>query len=623
MYRPPTGDLHQLSPSTPSRLAHSNLTIRTSSTQSTRPSPAPQATASPPKQPYPSYPIPIPPKKLDKALSIYKTYKEALKEEEFAKLQNGSLSATTAHHGFHLSVPGTSAPGSVTSHTSSGRLRAGSASTSQYGATEISSVMSFNGNESPLSANPHIELSTFDGKKVKRRTRKQFDKPRKAKTALIRHLGSCWVCHDRRVPCDLFTHHDVQSLEDILQARSNRRRPHSQHHSRSSLSNASRQNARSLSAGHATIEQPDALLGLGQNEELQSSAPFDMTYLDIPSPAPGEPSPGISAPATIYHNTPDFPALGPNPYGLYQNGNMFPIGVQHGSYFMCSHLDGCFERFADLEQLQNHFEVAHFAFTRIDPAHRYVCLSCQHYNETISAPCYHCHGFVEIWIYGNFIHNPSHHRYSPDGQDLSMNSASSPYYPSAYNMPTPNVPSNPENPDMNGRHFNNTRNYDFQPNNSYGSGPSPRYDYNPPSNGNQFHGSQFQLRAWNSVPVSEKTPSLQLQHQIQASKSRKRKAFFTLALLITALTLCCSYTWLMTKARTLIPHSSPASLPIIGFVGIVASFAMCSSVKHFTVRRAQCSPQKCPLYVLGTRSRPMRVLRERAPDTYVRDGMFS
>lgn len=394
---------------------------------------------------------------------------------------------------------------------------------------------------------------------------------------------------DWGLQCYLLTHHDVQSLEDILQARSNRRRPHSQHHSRSSLSNTSRQNARSLSAGHATMEQPDVLLGLGQNEELQSSAPFDMTYLDIQSPTPGDPSPDISAPATIYYPAPDFSALSPNPYSLYQNGNMFPIGVQRDGYFMCSHLEGfCLESFADLDQLQNHFEVAHFAFTRIDPAHRYVCLSCQHYNETLSAPCYNCgQGIVEIWIYGNFIHNPSHHRYSPDGQDLLRNSTSSaPYYHSGYDLPTSNAP---ENPDMNGGNFNNTGNYNFQPHNSYGNGPSPEYDYNPPSNGNQFHGSQFQLRAWNSVSVDKQTLSLQLQHQIQTSNSRKRKALLTLTLLITALTLCCSYTWLITKARTIIlPHSPTANLSIIGFVGILASFAMCSSVKHFTVRRAHC-----------------------------------
>jgi hypothetical protein len=202
MNRPPIGDMRWPSPSSPSRLAHSNLTIRTFSIQPTRPPPAPQSSTSPqPKPPYSAYPITIPPEKLEKALKIYKIYKEAKHEEAFANLHNGSLSATSNHHGYHLSVPGTPAPGSVTSRTSSKRHRAGSVSTSAYGGvTEMSSVMSFDGNESPLSAKPQAELSTYDGKKVKQRTRKKFDKVAKAKTALVRHLGSCSVCHDRRVP---------------------------------------------------------------------------------------------------------------------------------------------------------------------------------------------------------------------------------------------------------------------------------------------------------------------------------------------------------------------------------------------------------------------------------------
>lgn len=203
MYRPPTGDMRRPSPSSPSRPAHSNLTIRTSSMQRTRPPATPQSSNSPqPKLPYPVYPIGIQDDKLEKALKMWKIYKDAKHEEAFDSLQNGSLSATTNHHGYHLSVPATPTPGSVTSRTSSKRHRAGSASTSAYGGvTEMSSVMSFDGNEaSPLSAKAVAELSTFDGKKVKQRTRKKFSKAAKAKTALVRYLGSCRVCHERRVP---------------------------------------------------------------------------------------------------------------------------------------------------------------------------------------------------------------------------------------------------------------------------------------------------------------------------------------------------------------------------------------------------------------------------------------
>ena len=153
----------------------------------------------------------------------------------------------------------------------------------------------------------------------------------------------------------------------------------------------------------------------------------------------------------------------------------------------------------------------------------------------------------------------------------------------------------PENPGMNGGNFNNPGNYNnFQPNNPYGGGPSPGYDYNPPNNaganGTQFQGGRFQQRAWNSV--EEKTLSLQPQTPLEPKTSRRQKLFFTLLLLSTALTLCYSYTWFLTKLHS-IPHSSTANLPIIGFVGIVASFAMCSSVKHFTVKRLRVRSAQC------------------------------
>lgn len=201
MYRPPSGEMRKSSQSSPPRLAHPSLTIRTS-LQPTQPPAAPQSsTSSVPDPSYPTYPIPIPPDKQEKALKLYKAYQTAKREEELDHLQQ---SATSSHHGYHLSVPGTPAPPSATSRTSSKRQRGGSVSTSAYGGvTDMSSVMSFDGNESQSSAKAKAELSTYDGKKVKHRTRQKFSKANKAKTALIRHLGSCGVCHKRRVTVSL------------------------------------------------------------------------------------------------------------------------------------------------------------------------------------------------------------------------------------------------------------------------------------------------------------------------------------------------------------------------------------------------------------------------------------
>jgi hypothetical protein len=145
--------------------------------------------------PLPIYPLPIPAEKLEKALRLYKIYKAARYEEE---LMNRQLGPSSTNHGYYLSVPGTPRPRSPTPRTSSQRRRAESVSISaDGGVTDISSVISFDGNESPSKSK--TELSTWDGKKVKPRKRQRFPKATKAKSALICHLGSCWACHKRRV----------------------------------------------------------------------------------------------------------------------------------------------------------------------------------------------------------------------------------------------------------------------------------------------------------------------------------------------------------------------------------------------------------------------------------------
>jgi hypothetical protein len=55
-------------------------------------------------------------------------------------------------------------------------------------------------------------LVNFDGGKAKIRTRRRLSPKSRAKAALIRYLGSCQVCQNRRVPCPL-EHHDIEALE--------------------------------------------------------------------------------------------------------------------------------------------------------------------------------------------------------------------------------------------------------------------------------------------------------------------------------------------------------------------------------------------------------------------------
>lgn len=160
--------------------------------------PAMQATAqqgsspSPSPQPDPIYPLSIPDDKVAKAVKLYNRY----------RLEAG-LAQRILQHGPTQGDPllSPAAAQSITSHSSRRYTPSISASTHE-GFTDISSVVSFTGDESPPSGTgtAGIGLIAYDGKKVKHRTRKPLSPMAKAKAALIRYLGSCSKCHNRRVP---------------------------------------------------------------------------------------------------------------------------------------------------------------------------------------------------------------------------------------------------------------------------------------------------------------------------------------------------------------------------------------------------------------------------------------
>lgn len=158
--------------------------------QPTQSPPAPQDSMyTPPEQPYPVYPIPVTADKLEKALRLYRIYKSARYEEDLA---------WSNEQGYYPSELSTPTPRSPTSRISLQQQKPESNPPSDYSTVANKpSGISFEGNESLAKAK--TELSTWDGKKVKIRTAKGVPKARKAKIALIRHLGSCWVCHKRTV----------------------------------------------------------------------------------------------------------------------------------------------------------------------------------------------------------------------------------------------------------------------------------------------------------------------------------------------------------------------------------------------------------------------------------------
>ncbi|RDL41598.1 uncharacterized protein BP5553_01577 [Venustampulla echinocandica] len=578
-----------------------NLTIRTSTQPPALSTAAQHASSSSPPDPSQSgYPKRIPIEKQEKALRLYIDYQSATLEEELARRE--PQSATTFRDGYYLTVPVASAPHSVTSRTSSRRRRAISVSTSACGAvTDMSSVMSFDGKESPSSAKPRAqpEFTTFDGKKLKQRVRSRLSPKAKAKAALVRWLGSCPSCHKRRVPCPL-QHHDIDTLKKLHQAMPPERPPYSpsNHQSCSSVSGISQRSGTSSFAGQRVVgvSQTDALMGLGQNEQLLKTS-ADCDIMDIQSPGGGltDPLAEISASGTPYQTFPDLSS----PYSQYQDGDMFPLGVRRG-FFYCQHLDGsCFARFEDPESLQFHFEIAHFSFTRIKPAHRFVCSNCQRLNNMDSAPCYNCgaQGLIELWIYGNFIRTPPYHRSPPDDQDLRMKASISGFLP-PYGAPTVNPQMDP---DLNNGHFNgdiDPSSYDFDTNNMYGGSDfgSQNFDFDSqdrsPSSNNHFQGAFFRTAKQVAEHITHVSQTSRITTAIGKIYDQKASISFAL-LLVMAIAFGFTYESAMVcvqRALALAAATFHTHSPAIGFMSILFSFAMYSSMKHFSIRRGQRAP---------------------------------
>lgn len=122
------------------------------------------------QQPYPVYPLPISQEKLPKALQLWNQYQLAKALEVPAKLNSTSLEELS-----------TSSSGSTLSLSESSR---------DIVSNSTSSDVQEYGPES---------LTSFDGEFIKQRIRKRLSPVARAKAALARHFGSCWVCRSRRV----------------------------------------------------------------------------------------------------------------------------------------------------------------------------------------------------------------------------------------------------------------------------------------------------------------------------------------------------------------------------------------------------------------------------------------
>ncbi len=386
-------------------------------------------------------------------------------------------------------------------------------------------------------------------------------------------------------------HYDLDSLNQLTPQG---HRSHSQSLSLPSIPSSSRPTP--VLGGHhniSSVSQNYALAGIEGNPQLLEGLGPIATTLDIQSPGGNYGDTHLSAAdaGSIDLLAPEVRAASPGPYAGYQNGAMFAIGVLKGLYF-CQHLDDtCNEHFNTEDELQDHFAVAHFAFTRIDPAHRFMCSSCQCENNFADGPCGNCGvtGFIERWIFGHFIRTPSHERYAPDGQDLLGY-----VLPSAplYTASTFRFSSTDFDFDLGNNNFDaNMNSGGFGTGeNMYGGPGMDGYSYNP--SGSDAGGSQYQGSVYGgarrmalSIPDAVQTWTFKLQHAFH-----KQKVTILLLLLLVFLVFGPIYPWNSLKTHAAFQRASSSfqsHLPFFGFLGIAAPFAISLSVKYFSVKRCR------------------------------------
>lgn len=598
------------------------------------------------------YPKPIPPQKLEISATLLAKYRF---EENLGRQSQSSN---------YLHPPnGSRPPPSIASDPRS----PSAATTSNYGGGPTESVVSFEGNESPSSAaaNTNSSFRSYTGRVVKPRKRSALNPTAKAKAALIRYLGSCPTCRARRVPCPL-EHHDIDALDRILLSRP---RSHtSPEPTRRDVEPApaaplQRHVSDSVRPTQYIDPQSNALFGLGQNEMLSETIPIQFA-------APGPQSSMATEGDILYdihsNTNPnfdlninrDFANLeilepehllgygGSDTWEAYQQADMIELGVYYQGWgFSCRHngpSGPCQHSYQDMESLQLHYE-RHTAFTRLSPPDRYCCLSCNNMEMINYGGCLQCGNGVAIEhrVYGNIIRQQNFQRDYPDGNDhFERNNSADPF--SAFQLPNNASGMGPSTGDSSsggmGQGGYNPHSHTYQahgPNSGSGSqGTSFETFQTPPSGNYQFRGSQY------GEAVDQTRFVYWLEAPLRACRRHKLILIAT-ALLSTVMFVVKTHDWFITKARV---ASHQPNLPIIaGFIGLVASFAICHTLWSMNLsareRRSQwvcehtmpdlwflclTSPQrstKCPVSEVSSSASFLRCA-PKAPPRRIRGGIY-
>ncbi|RDW66877.1 hypothetical protein BP5796_09626 [Coleophoma crateriformis] len=592
------------------------------------------------------YPIPIPKEKFDRALDLWKAY-------EFAEFKERNDASTPG-------IPG--ARSATAASTTSRAATSVSVSTTGDLAERVDTMMNFN--DTSAATGSGANAIAYTGAPVRVPTRKPLSPKARAKAELIRFLGACGTCHARRVKCP-WDHHDINSLKIACSRET--LGPHTiVQRSRSQRSQSSNTSSSRGSSGTVAPRSPSmagasqdftSLLGIGSalNETTTSAAMIlelesQATIASGDSMRPSVRTAEINAPSDLESDA--FSALVAeqthNPYGMYTDSQHLLIGKfrrfadETGIYrgqFDCAYLGDCREHFTLAEDLQVHFEGAHFQYQRLNPAHFYFCSECatlhtqRPSSDLRTGVCNKCgrQGSLELWIYGKFLTSAYDHRYYPDQQAVGRMSAQ----PSSPSRSNPSSESGLSlrrgGTDSDGQR-NAGANIDFQ-RGSYHQGGGA---YLQPNHGGHGFGHSQQQYGYPSPSnwYHEACPEhmeLWIVPRDQGEKPAGQMSIRKMTGLLVALFFACTYgpdtcAWMAKSTR----HGYRVSnlenhLPAFGFMTGMVSFAAYWWVKHIAGRRSREEGWKRNVVCMLPRMVRSANLQctQVVPETYARGGEYS
>jgi hypothetical protein len=201
-------------------------------------------------------------------------------------------------------------------------------------------------------------------------------------------------------------HHDIDTLERTLKARSQRR-----NELLLRLKSADDQYAVIDARQSVLSDSRTHLFGIGRRPEFLGSLDAsdvnrhsvlsrDSDGESLVGIHPAKPANSVLLPLKYYAEE-NFPE--PKQSNV-NGGQSFPVGFARGGQFFCLErlLELCGQATYSREALANHFYHHRSNFRLID-SDRTICSNCQKDNDAGNAPCRHCEETIsELWMYGTF-----------------------------------------------------------------------------------------------------------------------------------------------------------------------------------------------------------------------------